>query len=93
MTRSHAGGWHSHRGRCHIGHWAVGQPVGQTVRHIAMVRRWWRFVIEDSKIVFLRLEIFVTVGADFAIGTRFMCAAVSGKRVSHPSEWSPAEYT
>ena len=92
MGRSHAGGWHSHGGRCQIRHWAVGQPVGQTVRHVAMVRRRWRFVIEDSKFVLLGLEIFVTVGADFAIGTGFMCAAVSGKRVSYPTGRSSAEH-
>lgn len=73
---SHAGGWHSHGSRCHVGHWAVGQAVRQTIRHVAMIRRWWRFVIENSKLVLLGLEIFVAVGADFAIGAGFMCAAV-----------------
>lgn len=82
MTCSHAGGWHSQGSRCQIGHWAVGQPIRQPIRHVAMVRRWWRFVIEDPKLVLLGLQIFVTVGTDFAVGAGFMCAAMSEKRVS-----------
>ena len=86
VARSHAGGGHSHRGCCYIGHWAVGQSVRQPIRHVAMVWRWWRLVVEDSKFVLLGLEIFVAVGADLAIGAGFMRTAMSRNRVSHPSE-------
>ena len=86
MACSHAGGGHSHRGRCHVGHWAVGQSVGQPVRHVVMVRRRWRLVVEASKFRLLGLEIFVAVAADFAIRAGFMCAAVSGERVRYTSK-------
>ena len=79
MACSHAGGWHSQRGRCHVGHWAVGQPIRHSVRQVAVVRRWWRFVIEDPKFILLGLKIFVAIGTHFAIRAGFVCAAVSGK--------------
>ena len=41
-----------------------------------MIRRWWRLVIKDSELILLGLEIFVAVGAHFAIGAGLMCAAV-----------------
>lgn len=44
-----------------------------------MVRRRWRFVIQDPKLILFSLEIFVAVGADLAIGAGFMCAAVLSK--------------
>ena len=45
-----------------------------------MVRRRWRFVIQDPKFVFFGLEIFIAVGADLAIRAGFMSAAVSEKK-------------
>lgn len=91
MACAHAGGWHPHGGRCHVvygavGHWVVGQAIGQPIRHVAMVRRWRRFLIEDSELILLGLEIVVAVGADFAIGAGFMRAAVSSEEISYPSE-------
>lgn len=50
-----------------------------------MVRRWWRFVVDNSKLVLLGLEIFITVGADFAIRAGFMCSTMSGEWVNYPS--------
>ena len=50
-----------------------------------MVRWWWRFVVDDSKLVLLGLEIFVAVGADFAIRAGFMSSTMSGEWVSYSS--------
>ena len=90
---SHAGGWHSHGGCCQISHWTVGQPIRQPIcqsvcqpaRHVVMVWRRWRLVIQDSKFILLGLEIFVTIGADFAIWTGFMCATMSVEWVGYRS--------
>lgn len=41
-----------------------------------MVWWWWRLVVETSEFGLLGLEIFVAIGADFAVGAGFMCAAV-----------------
>ena len=80
MACSYAGSWHPQGGRCHAVHGAVAQPIGQPTRqpigHVALVRRWWRIVIEDSEFVLLGVEVFVAVAADFTIGTGIMCTAV-----------------
>ena len=47
-----------------------------------MIRRWWRLVIKDAKFILLGLEIFVAVGAHFAIGASFMRAAVPDTKFS-----------
>lgn len=76
MAVRHTSGGHMHRCCCHVCHRTVGHHW-----HVIMLGRWRRFILEHTKLIFFGFEVFVAVGADFTIRTRFVCAAMPGMAV------------
>ena len=61
-------------------HWAVRHAVLHIV--VVMILRRWRFLVDDTKFVFVIFQVLIAVIADFAVRACFMCAAMSKIGVS-----------
>lgn len=49
------------------------------------------FLLQNAELVFFGFEVFVAVGTDFAVGTGFVRAAVSGDTGQCMFDWRPSE--
>jgi len=67
VARSHPRCWHPHRVGCHVGHGTL---------HVVVLGRGWGILVQGTEFVFFGFEVVVGVVTYFAIGARFVGAAM-----------------